>query len=78
MLQNARQIYNIAKKTSNDIVNNRDSDREGAKTEPEEKTMSCMWADITRNASKISNADILQDLTKVDILELRLRILMLI
>lgn len=78
MLQNARQLYNIAKETSNEIVYNRDSDSEGAKTEPEQKTMSWMLSDITKNASQISTADMLQDLTKVDILRLRFRVLMLI
>lgn len=74
MLQNARQIYNIAKET----LHNGGSDSEGAKTVPQQKTMSCMWSDITENASQISNADMLQDLTKVDIFELRLGVLMLI
>lgn len=78
MLQNARQIYNIAKETANEIVLNRDSDSEGDKSEPAQKTMSDMWSDITKNSSQISNAVMLQDLTKVDILELRLRVLMLI
>lgn len=67
MLQNARQIYNIAKETSNEIVHGRGSGSEGVKTEPEQKTMSCMWSDITKNASQTGNADMLQDLTKVDI-----------
>ncbi len=75
MLQNARQMYNIAKETSNEIVHDRGSDSEGVKTQ---KTMSCMWSEITKNASHISNADMLQDLTKVDILKWRLRVLMLI
>lgn len=78
MLQNARQIYNIAKETLNEIVHDRGSGSEGVKTEPEQKTMSSMWSDITKNASQMGNADMLQDLTKVDILELRLRVLMLI
>lgn len=74
MLQNARQIYKISQET----LQNRGSDSEGSKTEPQQKTMSCMWSDITKNASQISNADMLQDLTKVAILELRLGVLMLI
>lgn len=78
MLQNARQIYNIAKETSSEIIHDRGSGSEGAKTEPVQKTMSCMWSDITKNASQIGNADMLQDLTKVDILELRIRVLILI
>lgn len=67
MLQNARQIYNIAKETSNEIVHDRCSNSEGFKTEPKQKTMSCMWSDITKKASQMSNADMLHDLTKVDI-----------
>lgn len=67
MLQNARQIYNIAKETSNYIVHDRGSESEGSKTEPEQKAMSCMWSDITKNASQMSNVDMMHDLTKVDI-----------
>lgn len=66
MLQNARQIYNIAKETSNEVVQNRDSGSKGAKTEPEQKTLSCMLSDITENSSQTSTADKMQDLTKVD------------
>lgn len=78
MLQNARQIYNVVKETSNEIVNYGDSDSECAKAGTKQKTISCMWFDITKNASEISTADKLEDLTKVDVLELRYRVLMLI
>lgn len=78
MLKNARQIYNIAKETSNEVVYDRGSNSEGVKTEPEHKTMSCMWSDITKNATQMSNADMLHDLTKVDLKELSLQVLMLI
>lgn len=78
MLKNARQIYNIARETSNEIVHDRGSNSEGVKTEPEQKTVSCMWSDITKNASQMSNADMLHDLKKVDIKELSPQVLMLI
>lgn len=78
MLQNAWQIYNVVKETSNEIVLNGDSGSECDKAESKQKIMSCMWFDITKNASQVSTTDMLQDLTKVDRLKLRSRVLMLI
>ena len=78
MLQNARQIYNLVKETSYEIVRNRDPDSECVKAEYKHKTMSCMWLDITEHASHTGTANMLQVLTKVDLLELRFGLLMLI
>lgn len=78
MLQNAQQIYNVVKESSNEIAHNRDSGSECNKGKSKQKTMSCMWFDITKNASQASTTDLLHDLTKVDGLQLRSRVLMLI
>ena len=78
MLQNARQVYKVVKETSNEIVHNKDSESECVRAESKQKTMSCMWSDITKDESQISTADMLQDLTNVDLLELSFRFLMLI
>ena len=78
MLQNAQQIYNVVKESSTEIAHSRDSGSECDKAESKQKIMSCMWFDITKNASQVSTTDMLQDLTKVDALKWRSRVLMLI
>lgn len=78
MLQNAQQMYHVLKESSNEIAHNRDSGSECDKAESKQEIMSCMWFDITKNASHVSTTDMLQDLTKVDRLKLRSRVLMLI
>lgn len=75
MLENARQIYHVIKETFNGIVHNIDSDSDCVNAESNQSTMSCMWFDLNKNASQISTADRLQDLTKVDLLEFKFRVL---
>lgn len=73
MLQNARQILNTVKRSSVDIISSTEEypECEGAKSK--EEVLNCLWSEVSENLKKRNQsdtADTLQNLRKVDLLDL--------